>query len=160
MKKKNNNLSTLKKTTFIQIFCRSTSDQQHMKTCVSYCRGLLIFENVATLGKVVQKCITDVIRRNLISKQVTAVCDFLKHDHVCELKEHGDPAINTMRAVVGLADGIVDYDGEGFECDNCLKLLHVIEDIRAPVENLSTALYDVLTDCSNKFKLFIAHQHC
>lgn len=158
MMKEKNNVSALKKNTFIQIVGRSTSGQKHTTTCVEYCLGVLVFENAGALEKIVPKCITGVIRRDLILKQATVVCDFLKYDYVCKVKESDDPAIHTVRALVELGDGIFDYNGDGSKCDNSLKSFQVIEDIRASVENLSTALSYLLTDCGNKFDLFMAQQ--
>ncbi len=148
----------LKKSSFFNVIGRLTSGQAQMTKCVDYCLGVLIHENVKKLERVVNVCVKDVLKREQLQKEINAVTDYLKHDYVCELKEFGDPVSSTRRALVGYNDGTENVERDISRSDNCLKAFQVIENVRCAVEELTEPLSEVLNDCGNKFKLFMAHK--
>lgn len=69
-----------------------TSGKQHMQQCVDYCLGVLVFENFRTLKGIINNCVDDMDKRKLLTKQVDAVSDYLKHGYLQHVDMDSDPA--------------------------------------------------------------------
>lgn len=72
-----------------------TSGEQKMKSCIDYCLGVLVFENIRTLKGIITAFVPEVSKRKLLLKQAEAVADFLKHGYSHHVDCDTDQAHNS-----------------------------------------------------------------
>lgn len=134
--------------------------------CVDYCLGVLIFENVRKLKKIVKELVKervdDVEGRKKLVSQFEAVNDFLKHGYCRHIDTDGDCAQNSRRALVRHSTGTAmasSSSGTGLSsnCDECLKPFQCVENVREAVLQEEYVLKEVLDNASLNIKLFMGH---
>ena len=171
MKRDGDGDQSVGRSTFMRTISRITSGQMQLKTCIDYCFGVLLFENVRTLEFIVKSNVSDVLKQSQLVEQLTAVSDFLKHGYSTHLDTDSDFVHETRRALVGRACN--DSDGSSStsqgrnrnagptsdrsSCMDCLKPFQVIENIRKHVPRTDSGILEVLQDAEEKFRLFLGH---
>ena len=136
------NRKTISRRSFLRIATRLTSGQTRSKKCLDYCLGVLVFDNVHKLDRVLNSYIIDVQVREQLKKELDSVVEYLKHDYVTELRDYGDPATAMKPALVGdVVEGAEGEQSRGMSRnDNCFKVLQVIENIREAISTRTASV--------------------
>ena len=78
---------------------------------------------------IVEKLVTDVVKKKELLEQIWAASDFLKYSYLAMLDESDDPVVNTQLALVGTSgkhDEIQPVHDPKTKIDNCLKPFQVM----------------------------------
>lgn len=101
IKKVNNAVRAIGRTSFMDMVRVITSGRQKMKQCVAYFCEVLLFENIRTVNYIIDKLVNDVHIWDELKAQLEAVTDFLKHGYISHLDKGGYGAHDTISGLVG-----------------------------------------------------------
>lgn len=145
----------VRRTFFCLIVKKLTRGDVKQRASIDYKLHGLVYENAATLRRLIDDHARQKEERRELKKKLRAVCEFLKYSYITHLDEASSDPFHNIK--YGLGHGTFTDKVQRGECSECNAVFTFLGEVKQAMTGVPAQMNEVLSQAADKFELFMGH---